>query len=114
VSAVAKRLREAAEALALAADALEAQATETRAVYTREHLPAGFTSDESFALACRKLGLDPVIYKSGRSWRVPAEVWEQARREDRARRRGPTATPPIDPIDATLERAGLRLVRGPR
>jgi len=83
--------------------------------YTRENLPPGFTSGEAFAGKCRRLGLDRAIYREGRSWRVPRDVWEQARREDRERRRVQSApTPECDPIDETLRKAGLRLVRGAR
>lgn len=89
-------------------------ATAKHADYTRENLPPGFTSGEAFAGECRRLDLDRAIYREGRSWRVPVAVWTEARSVDRARRMGTHAsstTPPIDPIDATLERAGLRLVR---
>jgi hypothetical protein len=84
------------------------------ASYDRDHLPPGYKSGEAFAGECRRLGLDRAVYREGRSWSVPRSIWDAARREDRDRRRGPTTTPAIDPIDATLERAGLRLVRGPR
>jgi hypothetical protein len=115
VSAVAKRLREAAEALALAAEALEAEtAGRTAGVYDRTSLPPGFRSPEAFAGECRRLGLDRVVYRSGRSWSVPRSAWEEARREDRARRVQSAPSPEVDPIDETLRKAGLRLVRGPR
>ena|ERR1700722_19502037 len=79
--------------------------------YDRDSLPPGFTNAEAFAAACRKLGLDRVVYREGRSWRVPRDVWERARREDRERRRGPRADPTRDPIGAALAASGLRLVR---
>jgi hypothetical protein len=81
--------------------------------YDAQHLPPGFLSAESFAWKCRKLGLDRALYKQGRAWVVPKSVWDEARREDKARRRGP-APAQVDPIDVSLERAGLRLVRGRR
>jgi hypothetical protein len=82
------------------------------ATYSRENLPPGFRSPESFAAECRRLHLAPSLYRPGRAWKVPADVWAQARRDDRERRRGPAAPSGVDPIDATLEKAGLRLVRG--
>ena len=47
-------------------------------IYDRDHLPDGFTDPESFNVACRRLKLDPQ-FKCGRSWRVPASVWIEAR-----------------------------------
>jgi hypothetical protein len=78
--------------------------------YDRDSLPRGFTSKEAFAAECRRLGLDPLIYKAGRSWRIPRTEWDRARRADRERRRGPRAAPAADPIDAALQKSGLRLV----
>jgi hypothetical protein len=75
--------------------------------YDRRHLPPGFASAEAFTGECRRLKL-PAKYRPGRSWVVPADVWEAARTRARAARPAP------DPDDATLERAGLRLTRRPR
>jgi hypothetical protein len=81
-----------------------------------DQLPPGFTSGESFAGECRRLGLDRAVYREGRSWRVPRQDWDRFRREDRERRKRVRSapTPESDAIDRSLERAGLRLVRGPR
>jgi hypothetical protein len=82
-------------------------------VYDRDHLPPGFRSREAFAGECRRLGFDRVVYRAGRNWSVPREVWDRSRFEDRTRRLGPRDAPErlADVLDATLERAGLRLVR---
>lgn len=79
--------------------------------YDAQHLPPGFRSREAFAAECRRLKLNPT-FKAGRSWSVPADIWTQARCEDKAHRRGPATAPAADSIDETLQKAGLRLVRG--
>jgi hypothetical protein len=76
----------------------------------REHLEGtGYTSGEAWTAKARKV-LDPK-YKTGRGWACPLSVWRAAVAADRARRCGPTATPPMDPIDRMLESSGLRLVK---
>jgi hypothetical protein len=80
-------------------------------VYDRDNLPTSHRSPEAFAGECRRLGLDRVLYREARSWRVPRDVWERARAEDRARRAAPRPAPEADAIDSQLQKAGLRLVQ---
>jgi len=80
--------------------------------FDRAHLPPGYRSPGAFGGECRRLRLDPGTYRPGRSWSVPSDVWERARREDRQRRRKPAPEAVDDPIDGMLERSGLRLLRG--
>jgi len=80
----------------------------------REHLEGtGYTSPEAWTAKARKV-LDPK-YKTGRGWACPLPVWRAAVAADRARRCEQSApTSECDPIDETLRKAGLRLVRGAR
>jgi hypothetical protein len=110
--------RAASEARAKLLHALAAGVGVTETTYTCESLPPGFRSPESFAGECRRLRLDPETYKpaGSRGWAVPASVWARARHDDKERRRRDRAPVPAtgDPIDAALERSGLRLVRRPK
>jgi hypothetical protein len=81
------------------------------ATYDATHLPSTHKSVEAFYGECRRLKLNP-SFKVRRSWSVPVDIWEQARREDRDRRRGPRTESAADPIDQSLQKAGLRLIRG--
>jgi hypothetical protein len=76
--------------------------------YTPERLPPGFTSREAFGAECRRLRLDPALYRPGREWGVPADVWREARA---ARRSAAAETPDASRADAALARSRLRLSR---
>jgi hypothetical protein len=80
--------------------------------YDRDHLPHGFTSPEAWAAECRRLGLDRAVFRAGRSWIVPRDVWERARAEARTRTRADSArTTTSDDIDSALRNSGLRLCK---
>lgn len=86
------------------ADALREMGDDKPDAYTSTSLPPDVCTRATFARQCRAIG---EAQRIGRTWSVPRDAWERARR---CRRPRPTTTNE----DNLREALGLRAVRGSR